>query len=488
MPYTIKLKTFLLFLLMFTALVSGTYAQQITFEKWFDYGQAESGRCVKQTNDGGYIIAGAQYYNGMSNNLLIKTDSVGDETWHRLFGSPGDNIINAIKQTFDGGYIITGQSPGPVTNDRIPFWSKTNSNGNVIWNKQYAHPHSHYGMGADVIQTLDSGYIILADVADSNITSSIILIKTNVNGDTIWTKSITSPTLILTAFQFILTPDSGCIIVGVGSFGSPIQSDIYLARTNSNGDTLWTKQISVPDNQGASNIVFTNDSNYLLRGGYILQSNSNSYLYLVKINSVGDTLWAKKIGDGYFDGGFGLDNTTNNGFIISGTMDVNNIGLLYIREVDENGDSLWTKTYGYGAWNNYAAGLFIQHTADGGFVATGDRGTDAYLIKTDSLGFVSWIKDLQSPPVKFCKMGMPFPNPATSEVTVTVLIPYFETTGNQPTNLYIYNMQRRELYKTDLTTGINNVTVDVSSYAQGEYLFIVSLDGYAACSQKFLKQ
>lgn len=71
-------------------------------------GWASSAEGVHQTSDGGYIIAGCTEF--QSHALLLKTDSVGNELWHKTFGGANGNCVFSVQQTSDGGYIITGRT------------------------------------------------------------------------------------------------------------------------------------------------------------------------------------------------------------------------------------------------------------------------------------------------------------------------------------------------------------------------------------------
>jgi hypothetical protein len=69
--------------------------------------------CVKQTSDGGYIVTGWKGYyvdDPRTNVWLIKTDSEGNREWDKTFGGSGYDEGYSVKQTPDGGYIIAGET------------------------------------------------------------------------------------------------------------------------------------------------------------------------------------------------------------------------------------------------------------------------------------------------------------------------------------------------------------------------------------------
>ena len=139
-------------------------------KKYGDKAPAEIGKCVQQTSDGGYIVAGEIYE--PAGNILIKTDDQGNAIWTKPYGG------NCVQQTSDGGYIITG-----CKNYKFRLWwgctdlqlIKTDSQGKKKWCRIYGGPYND--VGNFVLQTEDEGYIIVGTrqfplthpVANSNV-------------------------------------------------------------------------------------------------------------------------------------------------------------------------------------------------------------------------------------------------------------------------------------------------------------------------------
>ena len=106
--------------------------------------------------------------------------------------------------------------------------------------------------------------------------------------------------------------------------------------------------------------------------------------------------WEQTFGGEYYDRGFSVRQTTDGGYIITGTTRVNTYNEdVYLIKTDTYGDTLWTKTIG-GTYYDY--GYSVQQTTDGGYIIAGDtksfgNGSNVYLIKTDSNGTVIWEKN-----------------------------------------------------------------------------------------------
>jgi len=126
-------------------------------------GTGYEGICVRQTSDGGYILAGGIWSqaNWNSDLLLIKTDSNGNMQWNRTFGGAGNDNAEFVRQTLDDGYIIAGKtwSYDAGMND---FWLiKTDSNGILQWHNTYGDTGNDKAYS--VYQTFDGGYIIAGE-------------------------------------------------------------------------------------------------------------------------------------------------------------------------------------------------------------------------------------------------------------------------------------------------------------------------------------
>jgi hypothetical protein len=186
------------------------------------------------------------------------------------------------------------------------------------------------------------------------------------------------------------TSDGGYIIAGyTSSFGAGGQ-DVYLIKTDNHGDTLWTQTYGGANSDFGYSVQQTSD------GGYIITRNTNSFgagapgdVWLIKTDSLGDTLWTKTFGGDSSDAGHSVQQTADSGYIITGFRDFigGNSGNVWLIKTDSLGDTLWTKTFG---GNSVDIGNSVQQTADSGYIITGNTMSfgagdfDIYIIKTES--------------------------------------------------------------------------------------------------------
>ena len=96
------------------------------------------------------------------------------------------------------------------------------------------------------------------------------------------------------AFCVQQTTDGGYIQVGHSVSFAP-SGGFYLVKTNANGDTSWTKKYtSASGSSKLNSIQQTTDGGYVIGGEYDPNIGGGLYSYLIKTNTTGDTLWTKK--------------------------------------------------------------------------------------------------------------------------------------------------------------------------------------------------
>jgi pimeloyl-ACP methyl ester carboxylesterase len=340
------------------------------WQKIFGSDYAE-GSSVQQTSDGGYIIVGTTSSNQVPPCVyLIKTNSVGNMQWQKTFSGSGDYDEGySVQQTSDGGYIIAGAAytyyespPGEIFCSSDVYLIKTNSNGNMQWQKTFGGGGDD--SGSSVRQTSDGGYIIAGNTG-----GSVYLVKTNSAGDMQWQKTFDG----YFGSSVQQTTDGGYIIAGSTiSFGD-FNGDVYLIKTNSAGNMQWQKTFGGHNGDFGYSVQQTTD------GGYIITGETDSYgvgegdVYLIKTNSSGDMQWQKTFGGSNIDWGNSVWQTSNGGYIIAGETYrfdpyTGGNGSVYLIKTNSSGDMQWQKTFG-GIYHD--SGSSVQQTSDGGYIITG---------------------------------------------------------------------------------------------------------------------
>lgn len=320
-----------------------------------------------------------------------------DTLWTRKYGGIYWDAGRSIQQTDDEGYIIAGISDSYSSGGDDVYLIKTDSVGDTLWTRTYSYSWNDEAWS--VGQTTDGGYII-GGVTGWFTPShgDVYLIKTDENGDTIWTRvygGIESDV----AREVQQTFDGGYIVIGYTlSFGAG-NSDVWLLKTDSLGDTLWTKTYGGALYDYGFSGQQTADSGYIVAGCYNNENFCAEYkkinfgdvggdVYLIKTDKFGNMVWSKTFDTGMWEKGYSVRQTTDNGYIVAGYSYLGSFGArVYVIRTDESGDTLWTRKYGTG-YNN--SGQSIQQTLDGGYIITGKLDNDFCFIKIDTIGDVRW--------------------------------------------------------------------------------------------------
>lgn len=393
----VRTSSVILIAVVWLLLASVTAHGMITFEKTYGGISWDWGTSVQQTPDGGYVVAGftESFGAGLWDFYLIKTDSMGTVTWDTTYGGSLDDASYSVQQTLDGGYIIAGftESFGAGYGDF--YLVKTDSLGNLMWDATYGDSSS-YEIGSSVQQTSDGGYVVVGRTMGPSGTN-VYLVKTDSLGNLTW-DAIYGDSLYQSGYSVIQTQDGGYIITGETYFfpGSDT-CDVYLIKTDSLGDTLWTRTYGGNLSDGASSILQTPDGGYVIVGDTESFGAGGSDVYLIKTDSLGSVLWDTTYGGSYSDVGRSVCQTPDGGYIIAGVTGDWPMWDVYLVRTDSVGILLWERTYPGGSFPD--GGSSVQETSDGGYIVAGFVSSfgagsyDVYLIKTDSLGRVVGIQE-----------------------------------------------------------------------------------------------
>lgn len=396
--YKIILITHLLFCLLSCAVQHNSNSDDITQTTFIkDIGDSgiSRGVTVEETSDGGYILTGYTTDGefGEEDILLIKTNSIGETIWRKTFGGNGKDYGWAVRQLSDGDYIIVGYTDSFGSGGMDIYLIKTDPRGNAIWTKTYGGKEDEFGW--DIRITKDQGFIIAAQTNSvGNGEIDAYLVKVDGEGKEEWMKSYGGDK-IDRVFSVQQTKDGGYIAVGITYSYASIDAndrDGYLVKTDALGKEEWHKTFGKDAYDVGHAIALTNDGGFFITGyGESLATSGNRDVYLIKTDNNGDNQWIKVYGGLGEERGIKGYQTKDGGYIAIGYTDKNRD--VYLIKTDNMGDSLWTRTYGNK--DNMDFGYTVRETNDGGFILVGhsqslsSEKSSVLLIKTNSEGLVT---------------------------------------------------------------------------------------------------
>lgn len=269
-----------------------------------------------------------------SNDKTVSSPS----RWTRTFSDAGVSLGISAEQTADGGYVVVGAAGSPTENKASAYLIKTDDLGKLQWSKTFSNQ----------------------DVTEANSVQQ--------------------------------TSDGGYIIAGVTG-ASAGKSNVYLVKTDKNGQEQWSKTFGSQDVNMGNSVQQTSDGGYIVAGTTGSSTDNKASVYLIKTDTNGVEQWSKTLGDQDVNEAFSIEQTTNGGYITAGTVGTSGKSNAALFKTDPNGVQQWTRTFGSQEVNILYS---VQQTDDGGYIMSGFTGTAAgdkskvYLVKTDKDGQQQW--------------------------------------------------------------------------------------------------
>ncbi len=266
-------------------LVKTDSAGNMLWNKTYGGARYDLAYSIVQTSDGGYALAGytGSYGAGAFDSWLVKTDSAGNMLWNKTYGGAGDDLAYSVVLTSDGGYAIAGYTYSYGAGSTDAWLVKTDGSGNMLWSKTYG------GTGNEdahsVVLTSDGGYAIAGSTASYGGGWDMWLVKTDSAGNMLWNKTYGGAGNDV-GFSMVQTNDRGYAIAGYTysyGVGIPTYSNLWLVKTDSAGNMLWNKTYGGANHDRAQSVVRTSDGGYAL-AGYTGSYGAGAYdFWLVKL-------------------------------------------------------------------------------------------------------------------------------------------------------------------------------------------------------------
>ena len=165
---------------------------------------------------------------------------------------------------------------------------------------------------------------------------------------------------------------------------------------NATGGDEWIQTYGGIGLDGGDCVEQTSDGGFIIAGTtHSFDFGGNGDVWVIKTDANGNELWNTSFGGGYLDTGRNIQQTVDGGFIIMGTTMSYGAGDgdVWLIKTDSLGNELWNSTFGGSKWDE---GKSVRQTADHGYFITGDytdpvRGDlEVYMIKTDEYGIEEW--------------------------------------------------------------------------------------------------
>lgn len=365
------------------------HAWEFTYGDYSDDGA----NSVAFTADRGYIVAGysGSYGAVMKDVFVLKLNNYGMTTWSRIYGGTGTDIAKSIIPTPDGGYLFAGWT----SSFRTYYWDawvvKLNEVGDTVWTRVISSTRDVVANCA--ILASDSGYIVAGKMVTYESTNFWVA-KLGPSGHLLWSRTYRGSAGIgCGAYSIAPTPDNGYIVAGYYTQLGPTD-DIWILKLNDLGDSIWARSYNHGSGDNAYCITTTLDGGYIAAG--VTHPSGTPYLdaLVLRLNASGDTLWTRTYGGTGDDQAYSIIATSNGGYLLAGwtTSIADGNYDAWLLNINDEGNPQWIRTRG-GEDNDVANS--INFGPDGGYVVAGYKQRpgggrqDVYVFTFDSLEALS---------------------------------------------------------------------------------------------------
>jgi hypothetical protein len=381
-----------------------------TWVRIYGNGQESSGGDVIQAEDGGYLIVGgtspdqeSEAYGGV---MLLKTDTSGEKLWQKTYGGTGFDAGWAISPAHGGGYILGGVTTSFGAGGRDAYLLKADEEGNELWSKTYGGTLDE--SISDIGLTEDGGYFLVGNCVDPNDIvadpgsagyggfegrSNVYVVKTDGEGNVIWSHTLESEFNILTVAG-IESPQGGYYVLGTKIYFPQKGDDLLLVMLDEDGEEVWTRTWD-EGTMGGYTMILDSEGNLIITGLIQLGDESDPNIFLLKVDPLGNQIWQKEFGeDQYYEIGRDVIETKNGDYVLLAekyTSYYSSKSVPLLISFDKEGQLLWV--HELDTTRSLKSGSLIEN-AQGDYILTGatidsNGRFSTILIKTDQSGNVS---------------------------------------------------------------------------------------------------
>lgn len=387
------------------------------------------------------------YKNGSIKNEFVFGDTHRDTGKDIIVDEAG---IYVLGKTWDGGY---------PNNDMI--LNKLSFDGERKWKKYFGGHHND--LGHKMIKTSDGSFVMVGFNRSVDDFGNVFLVKANKDGELIWENNF-GDSYVDHGFDVVETADGNFIIAGTyGGFYNPTSTDyknpdadIFLIKTNANGEEIWNKKYGGSGHDWAQNIIESPDGGYLVCGSSQSEGAGSFDAFLMKIDEDGNELWFKTYGGKEFEYGKQVELAADNSLYIlctSASFSNDYSTDHYLIKTDLNGGIIWDQNFG-GTDFDYSSALIC--TEDSGCVFTGytrngKEGKEDIVFykisrtgKEDIISLVPQINDS-------IEQILIYPNPVSTSFYVEIKSESLSSFGIQ-----LYSINGREVYSNRISSNIKS--------------------------------
>lgn len=269
-------------------------------------------------SDGGFVMCGyTSSITGISDDILIvKLNSAGQMVWTKTLGGAGRDRAQDIIELSNGSFVVTGYTTSSPASYYDAFLYKINSSGDSLWYKLYSTGSFLYDDANSVRALSNGGFLMGGQSANGANGFDQFLIRTDDSGNVLWTKKF--GTAATDNIEYIAVGNN-CFYLAGGTAGAGMGGDDgYVVKTDTVGNVIWAKTYggSFPDD--FHTVQITGDGGLIMAGTTSSTGPLQPNMWLMRTNSDGDSLWSNTYGGDNHDHGYSGIQSSDGGYVIVG--------------------------------------------------------------------------------------------------------------------------------------------------------------------------
>ncbi len=361
---------------------------QPTWQRSYGGLGGDQGYGVRETADGGSVIVGStgSFGSGGGDVYLLKLDIQGEREWSKTFGGLSVDVGTALERTADGGFVIAGYTNSGQGAGYDGLLIRIDAFGNELWQKHIGTSSWDLFYGVDV---LNDGFLAAGvTYGQGALDGDLWLVRTDDQGDTLWTRAFASVGED-EARSVRATTDGNVVVAGSLRVGTDT-ADAVLLKYDDNGQFVWPLLFGGDSLDAGMSVVEAADGSYLL-GGYSRSSMDAQVFLLGKAAPDGTAMWTSYINTpvlGSVWSGASIRELPDQRIALAGSTNAFGAGAqdFYLLFTDANGNYLSGPSFG-GLEDDICWSLDL--TSDGSYIMTGSSesfgpGTSSvYVVRTD---------------------------------------------------------------------------------------------------------
>lgn len=464
----------------------GAADAQVTWRRAYGGYGSEVARSIRQTADGGYVVAGSTGSFGVGGGdiYVLRLDPDGTPLWSQAYGGEGVQQGIACRE-LDDGYIIAGSSALGTNGGYDMVLIRTDQLGAPIWEKHYGTLNWDL---CNAMEPLADGFVLAGISYGAGTPAGAgYVVRTDMDGDTLWTTTI-GDTYRTECLGLAVTSDPGFVLVGsMGTAGA--QEDGFFCRLNDTGEAQWTTVLGGDSADIFNSVTASGTGGFVACGG---SRTGSSFLriYLAAVDGAGAFLWDQFQGNTADASAAEIRTDPSGGFVFTGYNSLN-FGErdMILTLTDPGGWFQWGNNFGNG---HPADGQALDITDDGGYVVAGwveEVGPglrSVYVVKTGPMGQTeSLLVESYFDPLGIGRIGGPGfasvqPTLVTSGQDVQVRMP------GHPASGWIRLIDANGRSVGSMSYHGNEPRVNTNGFASGTYFMTIIPEGGATLHARFV--